>query len=62
MKMKENRCCDCANEFYPCRGSECGLRHYTAYYCDICDKEIREEDLIEQDGYHYHSECLEREE
>lgn len=39
MTKYENECCGCATPGYPCRGSECRMRHVPHYYCDKCHEE-----------------------
>ena len=57
MKVIENRCCDCATESYPCRGSSCPNRAVEVYYCDKRKEEI-DGDIYEVDGMHLCEECL----
>lgn len=40
MRKIENRCCDCATDAYPCRGSLCPLRSVEVVYCDGCGGEL----------------------
>lgn len=44
----ENDCCDCATESYPCRGSDCPMRHVKHLYCDKCHEDV--DNLYEVDG------------
>lgn len=52
----ENRCCDCATDGYPCRGSSCPNRAVEVYYCDQCKEEI--EEVYEVDGEDLCEDCL----
>lgn len=58
MVKYENRCCDCATENYPCRGSSCPLRRVEVHYCDNpkCREEL--DAIYEVDGGEYCEECL----
>ena len=42
MILIEDRCCGCATEGYPCRGSRCPNRRVEVHYCDKCGDEISE--------------------
>lgn len=53
----ENHCCDCATDYYPCRGSSCPMRHVEVYYCDKCKDQI-DGDVYEVDGEDLCEECL----
>lgn len=52
----ENQCCDCATESYPCRGSECSLRHVPILICDSCGDES--EDLYEYGNEQLCRDCV----
>ena len=52
----ENRCCDCATDSYPCRGSACPLTHVEVHYCDKCDDELDE--IYEVDDIELCEYCL----
>ena len=53
----QNDCCGCAAPGYPCRGSDCPLRHNPHYYCDDCGEEAKLQDF---DGEELCSECIEK--
>ena len=52
----ENRCCDCATESYPCRGSDCNLRNVTVLICDKCGEE--QEELYEYGNNQLCADCV----
>lgn len=52
----ENRCCDCATDSYPCRGSACPLTHVEVHYCDRCGDELDE--IYEVDDIELCEDCL----
>ena len=39
MIIRENDCCDCATDGYPCIGKSCPLINVPHYYCDDCGDE-----------------------
>lgn len=60
MVRVENDCCDCAVPGYPCRGSNCPLRHVKHYYCDSCGAEadLKYMKLYDYDGQELCVDCL----
>ena len=52
----ENRCCGCATDSYPCRGSACPLTRVEVHYCDKCDDELDE--IYEVDDIELCEDCL----
>ena len=52
----ENRCCGCATDSYPCRGSACPLTHIEVHYCDRCGDELDE--IYEVDDIELCEDCL----
>lgn len=58
MVKYENRCCGCATDGYPCRGSRCPLRSVPVYYCDNCKCEI-DGDVYEIDDEELCRDCKE---
>lgn len=58
MERIENDCCDCATDYYRCRGEACPRRRVKHFFCDICGIE---EKLYYFDGKQLCIECVENE-
>lgn len=57
----ENECCNCAVPSYPCLGNSCQNRNVPYVYCDLCGKEMNdnEEQYDLSVDYHICDKCLE---
>ena len=53
---REDECCGCATESYPCLGSECPNRHVLHLYCDKCKDDV--EELYETENGQLCAECV----
>lgn len=48
MKVRENRCCDCADGL-SCLGSACPNKNVPVYYCDRCGDELTERYVVDDE-------------